>query len=111
MRLRYNHAHVPRPFKIPGGMAAVWVVSILTTGWAIFATVVLLWPGVGTSDPNAALDDLGFSNQRWQYEAAELIPLAAIILLGVIFYALGAPTRRKTATVPLVEPEPEAAPA
>ena len=111
VRLRYNHAHVPRPFKIPGGIVAVWVVSILTTGWAIFATVVLLWPGVGTSDPNAALDDLGFSNQRWQYEAAELIPLASIILLGVIFYALGAPTRRKTATVPLVEPEAEAAPA
>ena len=72
---------------------------------------MLLWPGVGTSDPNAALDDLGFSNQRWQYEAAELIPLASIILLGVIFYALGTPTRRKTATVPLVEPEAEAAPA
>ena len=111
VKLRYNHAHVPRPFKIPGGIVAVWVVSILTTGWATFATVVLLWPGVGTSDPNAALDDLGFSNQRWQYEAAELIPLASIILLGVVFYALGAPTRRKTATVPLVEPEPGAAPA
>ncbi len=71
----------------------------------MFATVVLLWPGLGTSDPNAALDSLGFSHQRWQYEAAEFIPLAVILALGVIFYALGAPTRRKTATVPLVEPE------
>jgi amino acid transporter len=109
VKLRYNHAHVPRPFRVPGGMAVAWVVSIVTTAWAVLATVVLLWPGLGTSDPNAALDSLGFSNQRWQYEAAEIIPLIAIILLGMVFYALGAPTRRRTATVPLVEPE--AAPA
>ena len=32
-----------------------------------------------------------------------------IIAMGVIFYWVGAPTRRKIATVPLVEPE--AAPA
>ena len=106
VKLRYSHAHVPRPFKVPGGMAMAWVVSILCTGWAVLATVVLLWPGLGTSNPNDALDGLGFSNQRWQYEAAEFIPLAVILALGVIFYALGAPTRRSTATVPLVEPEP-----
>ena len=111
VKLRYNHGHVPRPFKIAGGMAMAWVISILTTGWALLATVVLLWPGLGTSDPNSALADLGFDNQRWQYEAAEFIPLVVILATGVIFYALGAPTRRKTATVPLVEAEPEAAPA
>ena len=110
VKLRYSHAHVPRPFKIPGGMAMVWIVGVLCTGWAIFATIVLLWPGLGTSNPNDALDSLGFSNQRWQYEAAEFIPLAIIIVLGVIFYALGAPTRRKTATVSLIE-EPAPAPA
>ena len=109
VKLRYNHPHVPRPFRVAGGMAGAWVVSVLTTGWAVLATIVLLWPGFLTSDPNSALDGLGFSHQRWQYEAAELIPLAAILLLGVIFYFAGAPTRRKTATVPLVEPE--AAPA
>ena len=109
VKLRYNHAHVPRPFRVGGGMAGAWALSILTTGWTLLATVVLLWPGVGTSDPNSALDSLGFSHQRWQYEAAELIPLAVILAIGVIFYALGAPTRRKTAVVPLVEAE--AAPA
>ncbi len=110
VKLRYSHAHVPRPFKIPGGIAMVWIVGILCTGWAVLATIVLLWPGLGTSDPNAALDGLGFSNQRWQYEAAQFIPLAVIIALGVIFYALGAPTRRKTAKVSLIE-EPAPAPA
>jgi amino acid transporter len=106
IKLRYSHGHVPRPFKVPGGMAMVWIVGLLCTGWAVFATIVLLWPGLGTSNPNDALDGLGFSHQRWQYEAAEFIPLAVILALGVIFYALGAPTRRRTATLPLVEPEP-----
>jgi glutamate:GABA antiporter len=106
IKLRYSHGHVPRPFKIPGGMVIVWVVGVLCTAWALLATVVLLWPGLGTSNPNGALDGLGFSHQRWQYEAAEFIPLAVILALGVIFYALGAPTRRRTATLPLVEPEP-----
>lgn len=109
VKLRYNHAHVPRPYVVPGGIAVAWLVSIVTTAWAVLATVVLLWPGLGTSDPNAALDGLGFSHQRWQYEAAEIVPLVAIIALGVVFYALGAPTRARTATLPLVEPE--AAPA
>ncbi len=105
VKLRYSHAHVPRPFKVPGGMVGVWAAGVLCTAWALLATVVLLWPGLGTSDPNAALDSLGFSHQRWQYEAALFIPLAVILAMGVIFYALGAPTRRKTAIVPLVEPE------
>ena len=76
VKLRYSHAHVPRPFRVPGGMAVAWVISIVTTFWALLATVVLLWPGIGTSDPNSALDGLGFSNQRWQYEASQIVPLA-----------------------------------
>ncbi len=74
VKLRYSHAHVPRPFKIPGGIVMVWVVGVLCTGWALLATVVLLWPGLGTSNPNDALDGLGFSNQRWQYEACGVHP-------------------------------------
>jgi hypothetical protein len=44
------------------------------------------------------------AGQRWQYEASQLIPLAFFILLGVVFYALGAPTRRREVVVPPVEP-------
>ena len=45
----------------------------------------------------------GFEGQRWQYEASQFIPLAFFILLGVLFYVLGAPTRRKRSTFPLGE--------
>jgi hypothetical protein len=39
--------------------------------------------------------------ERWQYEASQIIPLAFFLLLGVVFYALGAPTRRQEVNVPL----------
>ena len=39
--------------------------------------------------------------QRWQYEEQPVVPLLFIILLGVVFYWLGAPTRRQEVDVPL----------
>ena len=50
-RLRYSHPHVHRPFQIPGA----WLVSVLTTLWALAAAVGLLWPGVGSSPADASL--------------------------------------------------------
>ena len=45
IKLRYSHPHVPRPDRVPGGMAGAWIVSVLTTGWAALATVALLLRG------------------------------------------------------------------
>src|SRR5215813_980882 len=49
IKLRYSHPHVHRPFRIPGGKAGVWIVGGLTTFWAVFASVVVVWPGLGTN--------------------------------------------------------------
>src|SRR5262249_37893651 len=92
IRLRYTHPHVPRPYRVPGGLAGAWIISILTTGWAALATIVLLYPGFGTSHPDQSLPD-GFSGQRGAFELSQFIPLGALIALGLLFYALGAPTR------------------
>jgi hypothetical protein len=105
---------VHRPYRVPWGNAGAALLSGLTFFWAALATAALLWPGLGQSDPDSQLPS-GFAPivnsagkvtqaaQRWQYEASQLIPLAAFIALGVLFYALGAPTRREVAA-PLVEP-------
>jgi amino acid transporter len=85
IKLRYSHPHVPRPYRVPGGMAGAWIVSVLTTGWAALATVALLYPGFGTSDPDAALPE-GFAHQR-------------------VFYWSGRSTRALRADVPLVAAE------
>ena len=75
---------------------------MLCTGWAVLATVALLYPGFGTSDPDASLPAHW---TRSAYELSQFIPLAALILLGLLFYAAGAPTRRQLADIPIA-PEP-----
>jgi amino acid transporter len=103
IKLRYSHSAVPRPYRVPFGNAGAWVVSVLCTGWAALATVALLYPGFGTSNPDESLPE-GWT--RGSYEISQFVPLAALILLGLVFYALGAPTRRKLAVVPLLPPAP-----
>jgi glutamate:GABA antiporter len=101
--LRRKLPDVVRPYRVPGGDTGALIITALTFGWAALATAALLWPGLGQSHPDSALPS-GFAGQRWQYEASQFIPLAVFVALGVVFYALGAPTRRKDVVVPLTEP-------
>jgi glutamate:GABA antiporter len=107
IKLRYSHPDVPRPYRIPGGTVGLWVAGILTTAWAAFTTVAIIWPGIGTSDPNASLPS-GFSGERLQYTLSQVIPLGVMILIGLLFYALGGPTRRQAASQ--VPPDSQAPP-
>jgi amino acid transporter len=98
--LRRKMPDVHRPYRVPWGNGGALLISALTFGWAALATAALLWPGLGQSNPDSQLPS-GFAGQRWQYEASQLIPLAFFILLGVVFYALGAPTRRQEVVIQL----------
>jgi hypothetical protein len=64
------------------------------TGWAALATACLLWPGLGTADPDAALP-AGFASQRGQFELLVLTPIAAV-LAATTAYHLTARLRRRT---------------
>ncbi len=92
IRLRYRYPDVPRPYRIPGGAIGLWAVGILTTAWAAFTTIAIVYPGIGTASPDSSLPS-GFAGQRLQYELSQLIPLAAMVLIGLAFYALGRRTR------------------
>jgi amino acid transporter len=96
IRLRYSHPGVRRPFQVPGGLAGAWIVGGLATAWAVFAAIMLVWPGLGAAHPDASLPT-GFAGQRLQFELSQIVPLLAIVGLGVVFYALGAPTRASQA--------------
>ena len=88
IKLRYRYPDVPRPYLIPGGKAGLWAVGILTTAWAAFTTVAVIYPGIGTASPDSSLPP-GFAGQRLQYELSQLVPLAVMVLVGLLFYALG----------------------
>jgi amino acid transporter len=107
VKLRYSRPDVHRPYRVPFGMAGAWICSILPTVLCLLATIVLIWPGFGVTwfgaggDPNASLAFLGFSHERLQYELSQTIPLAVIIVIGVVFYLLGTKTRQQTAAEPV----------
>lgn len=85
LMLRLRRPEIPRPFLVPGGAHVAWLVTILATGWSVLATISLLWPGLGTGDPNAALPD-GFAGQRLQFELLVLSPIVAVVLAATAFY-------------------------
>jgi glutamate:GABA antiporter len=101
--LRRKMPHVHRPYRVPGGDTGALIISVLCFGWSALATAALLWPGLGQSNPDSQLPS-GFTGERWQYEASQIIPLLFFIGVGVVFYMLGAPTRRQQVDVPLGAP-------
>ena len=95
IKLRYKYGQVDRPYKIPGGIAGVWIVGLLATFWAVLASVTLLWPGILTpSNMDASLPS-GFAGERGLFELTQLIPLVIIFIAAIIFYLVGAPTRKE----------------
>jgi amino acid transporter len=98
IRLRYTRPDVPRPYRVPGGKAGVWMCGVIVTLWALFATITLLWPGVGvgwfgtSGKPDDSLPG-GFAGQRLAYEMTQILPLVGLLLAGLLFYPLGAKTR------------------
>jgi amino acid transporter len=96
IKLRYTHPHVHRPYRVPFGMAGVWICGVLTTFWALLASLVGLFPGLGDGSllNDSALPE-GFS--RGTFELVVFIPLAVTVGIGLLFYALGRNTRRQIA--------------
>jgi amino acid transporter len=107
IKLRYSRPEVERPYRVPWGTAGAWLCSVVSTFWALLATVALIWPGFGVGrfgtggNPDDDLAALSFSHQRVAHELSQIVPLAVIIVVGVIFYALGRATRQDVATEPV----------
>jgi amino acid transporter len=106
-KLRKSHPDVERPYRVPGGDTGALIISIVTTLWALFATLALLWPGFLQENSDLALGDYGFCSkindvvqcQRFQYEMSQLIPLAFFIGIGILFYVMGSRTREEPVDV------------
>jgi glutamate:GABA antiporter len=106
IKLRRSHPHVDRPYRVPGGMPMVWIVGGLCTFWAVIASIVLIYPGLGTNwfgqhgNPDNSLPS-GFT--RGQFETSQIIPLLILLVIGIMFYFAGGPTRRRAVTVPIAQ--------
>jgi amino acid transporter len=75
--LRYKYPHVPRTYRVPGGMLGAWIVTVLAFLYALIAVVFILVPSsTGKID-------------RLTYELTQFIPLILIVLLTIVFYVWG----------------------
>jgi amino acid transporter len=108
IKLRYSHPHVYRPYKIPGGMAGVWICGTITTVWAVFASIVAIFPGFLDHQflNNADLPD---TVSRTKYTTIALVAIAITIAAGFLFYWLGRDVRSRMIDVPLEGNEEQAA--
>jgi amino acid transporter len=104
--LRLREPGLKRPFRVPGGARTAWLVAGLATGWSLLAAVCLLWPGLGTADPDAALP-AGFASQRGQFELLVLVPIGAVITVTTAYYLATRPRGRARRASP---PQPVAPP-
>jgi amino acid transporter len=83
--LRIRRPELERPFRVPGGTPVAWLVSVVATGWSLLATGCLLWPGFGTTHPDASLP-AGFEGERLEFELLVLSPLALVLLVACAFH-------------------------
>jgi amino acid transporter len=91
--LRRKYPQVERAYRAP----AAWPITIVLTLLILFASVQLLVPGAPFDWFSSDFRPDGWRySERWTYLLTEAVPLAVFIVTGVIFWALGAPTRAKT---------------
>ena len=93
IKLRKSHPHAYRPYKVPGGMAGVWICGLITTFWAVFASLVGIFPGLLTD--GELLNDSGLPEgvTRGQYSMYAFAAIGITLLVGLLFYWLGRGTR------------------
>jgi amino acid transporter len=85
LTLRRKYPTVKRPVLVPGGQTGAWVSVILCMFWVVAATVFSLWPGLLTSTWSA--DTAGVS--RTTFEVYTLVTVAFLIVVAVVFWAIG----------------------
>ena len=104
-RLRVKFPDHPRTFRAPWApFLSIWLTILV-----VFASVQLVAPGFGVSwfGDDFRPDDW-LASERWNYFFTEAIPLLVFVGFGVLFYVLGAPTRRDTGAVAVEAAEEEA---
>lgn len=105
-RLRVKFPNHPRTFRAPwAAFLSIWLTILV-----LFASIQLIAPGFPTAWFSSDYRPDGWlANENWKYLGTELGPLILFVVLGVIFYLLGAPTRRDTGAVAVHAAEEETA--
>jgi amino acid transporter len=79
--LRYKYPEVERPYWVPGGMVGPWIVTLLALASVLLTAYFTLVP----TDETVS----GYQISRLTYELTQLLPIAIVLVVAVIFYLWG----------------------
>jgi amino acid transporter len=110
--LRRKHPDAPRPYRVPGGMAGAWAAVVISELFVIVSAVTLLWPGAiyGLFGQSYSIED-NWGVSRAFFEWVTLGSFAVMVLVGVLFWAIGRADRRRGLTGEVEDVLQAAAPA
>jgi amino acid transporter len=94
--LRRKYPDVHRPYRVPGGRTGAWIAAIITEAFVMVTAVTLLWPGAINAwfgQPYSVQASWGVS--RTFFESVTLGALGAMVVLGIVFWAVGERSRRR----------------
>ena len=85
--LRKKHPDVPRPFRVPGGRAGLWVCTVVIYAWVLLGSWVAVFPG--TLEGLLGIDydfHKTWGVDRLTFEAFTIGTLVVIALLALVGY-------------------------
>ena len=100
IKLRRSHPNTHRPYKVPGGMAGVWICGLLTTFWAVLASISGIFPGLLAEGELLSDSWLPEGVTRAQYTTYAFVAIGITLAVGIIFYIVGGKTRRELVSDP-----------
>jgi amino acid transporter len=87
--LRRKYPNARRPYRIGGGVIGAWVTMLLCEAYVVAATIFSLWPNLFSDKVTGAVTVGGVSIDRGQYELTVFGATAVMLVIAVIFYAMG----------------------
>ncbi len=99
LRLRRKYPDVPRPYRVPGGAPGAWISVVLVEAFTIITGITLLWPGLidATLGQRYSIQS-SFGVSRSFFEGVTLGTFGVVVVLAVVFWAIGNLDRRKGLT-------------
>jgi glutamate:GABA antiporter len=94
--LRRKYPDAQRPYRVPGGQAGAWAAVIITELFVAVTVITLVWPGaINAWFGQGYSIESSWGVSRVFFESVTLASLAVMIVLGLVFWAIGERNRRR----------------
>jgi amino acid transporter len=97
--LRRKYPAADRPYRVPGGMAGAWIAAGISELFVVVTAITLLWPGaINAWFGESYSIESGYGVSRVFFESVTLGAFGAMVVVGVVFWAVGSLGRRRGLT-------------